>query len=312
LRVPPGDQYVYLMSSPPPGLEISGPSSETIQVADNDTTEFNVHMVERPADRLTGKTVDPDGKPVPGALILVTRTRYGPRMEEGVGKSDANGNFDIPGVPARSAIRARAGKLCTTEATTVGQDHQPLTLVLHPDSVSSARIHVARDDGTALPDATVQIGMQMGTFGMGVEKKQTDPDGTCVFKELYPDEKYWVEASAPGYGHVYKNLNISPGEQADVEPIKLPKADAIITGIVVDETGKPLPDVQVETNSSASGNQKATTDPFGHFKLENLVPGDKVLVFMRGSKLHSTQSVLAGTEGITLTYQPKDPQDSSP
>jgi hypothetical protein len=67
----------------------------------------------------------------------------------------------------------------------------------------------------------------------------------------------------------------------------------------------------VETNSSASGNQKATTDVFGQFKLQNLVPGDKVLVFMRGSKLNGTQSVLAGTDGITLTFQPKDPQDAS-
>ena len=312
LRVPPGDQYVYLISSPPPGLEVSSPNSETIQVTDNDTTEFNIHMEERPGDRLTGKTVDPDGKPVAGAMILVMRTGYGARMEEGVGKSDANGNFDIPGIPFRSTIRARAGKLCTTEAAIVDRDHQPLTLVLHPDSISSVRIHVIRDDGTALPDATVDLGEQMGSFGMGIEKKQTDSDGTCVFKELYPDEKYWAEATAPGYGHVYKNLSLSPGEQADVDPIKLPKADATITGTVVDETGKPVADIQVETNSSASGNQKATTDVFGQFKLENLVPGDKVLVFMRGSKLHSTQSVLAGTEGITLTYQPKDSQDQSP
>jgi len=74
---------------------------------------------------------------------------------------------------------------------------------------------------------------------------------------------------------------------------------ALITGKVTDETGQPLPGVNILVKGTTQG---AVTDANGNFSIEN-VPGDAILVFSFIG-FNTQESVLAGRSTVDISLSP--------
>jgi peroxiredoxin/protocatechuate 3,4-dioxygenase beta subunit len=194
----------------------------------------------RRGTRIDGTVVGPDGRPVPGAVVL-----YGPDKSQAVNSippvtADAHGRFTLGIAPgAISVLTARgAGFGPALETIRVGTEPQHVTLALQPPRSVAGR--VADSAGRPIAGATLSVGSWRGVESLE-EDITTDADGRFLWKEAPADE---VRTDVYAKGYVRRSdvpmIAGAPNRIVMTSPTS-------VKGTVVDAgTGQPIPRFSLE------------------------------------------------------------------
>jgi hypothetical protein len=288
IRVPAGSQYVYIGQDAPPGY-LSGAQQSfepVVQDGQTATVEFQFQRDNSPA--IDGIVRGPDGKPVEGAVVSCTDpTGRGGFSAMGVksATTDADGKFHMPAVAAGSELRVRAKGLATATPVKIGKNARSVTIDLSADAQYTAVIEVVDTGapGAVPPGATVGLTTMNGNFGYGGQPIPVPADGKVRLESLYRDSNYFINAKADGYGIAQQNIapgkTAASGKERSIR-LELQKETSNVAGMVVDETGAPLADVEVSINGSKTDFKTVKTDADGHFSFD-VVPDANGLVYLQ-------------------------------
>lgn len=130
------------------------------------------------------------------------------------------------------------------------------------------------------------------------------------FGRLFTDNRYSVTAMAFHRGTSYEDV-LPPKDDKSREQIidmKLRSADSSIAGIVVDETGKAVPDAEVVFSGPGVGMQKVRTDRTGHFRFSAMY-GTRGYLYLPAMKeknggIPMASTVGAGDSDLRLVLRP--------
>jgi hypothetical protein len=187
-------------------------------------------------------------------------------------------------------------------------------------------VHAVQADGRPVADASVRVGVRYNWRPFTPIVGVTNADGAFAVQPYYPDRGYSVSISAPDFATATEEFGttisgimtlmqptataatknpVEPGKSVDVT-IKLVKTDSFVAGQVVDPSGAPLADAQVNVNYSRDGTRSTRTDSSGRFRIEGLVPNEQVSIttLLAGSRSGQPTRVTAGTADAKIVHDP--------
>jgi protocatechuate 3,4-dioxygenase beta subunit len=252
----------------------------------------------------------PEGNPVSNARLVIQSGLGGQFVERFFAFTDANGDFELSGLDEGEftvSTEVLIAEAPTNSASAVDALDQPasegaageplryfakrnqisagalgLELALEPPAVVSGRIldlHGAPVPtfmlmAAPLDDSRPSMpGMDPMAFVDRSERFES-PEGHFEWAAL-PSGKWYVEAASEGYPNSKPQLIDIPSLKAPLEFVLAP--GATLSGVVLDEGGTPLPEVNVEITRVASLNRSMVgvqpTDPQGGFQRAGLDPG---------------------------------------
>jgi protocatechuate 3,4-dioxygenase beta subunit len=183
LRVPAGKQHLYLQGKWPAGFSSPEQRRHDIELEDGDTRRVDFALPGAPLKPIHGRVLGPDGRPVPGAEVIVLPSWR-------IIKTGAEGEFALE--PAEVKLRARQGDLATERAGKPSTEGE-VVLRLKEDILASVTGLVT--DATEKPVADAHVGLFVGVYGQwppvgnGVT---TDAEGRYRFASLWPHQIYQV------------------------------------------------------------------------------------------------------------------------
>lgn len=268
LRLPPGDYYLYA-SGRNLGRDQTRASLET-----GETNQ--VKLTLRPMPKITGRVLDPEGKPASGVSIGLFPT------QETDNQTDAQGRFTVvcdleryggmrdltPLLIARDPARDRATVVEVEEGAT------NITVTLEPALRLTGK--VTDNDGKPLPNAQVtlmffteRIGASLGPPVMAAS------DGGYEIGGVPPGRRYAVSASAKGYGSATLNLDadVTATNRLALDPLKLSVANLPLAGVVVDADDKPVAGAHLWSYGDNQPQLSGRTDSKGRFSFRNVCAG---------------------------------------
>ncbi len=198
------------------------------------------------------RVVDAAGKPVAGALV-----RLGELGWAG-GFTSPEGLFEVP-LAEKSEVRVLAsmgdGRAFVLPLKPAGEKETgPQELRLPTVETLSGRV-LSKADGRPVAGAVVWSGS--GNF------RRTGADGSYQLT-AQPNLPLRLEAAAAGFLRGWSDLNVKPG--ATQGPSFALEPAVAVAGLVVDEQGKPVADVEIRSDA---GNA-ARTSAAGRFRLAGL------------------------------------------
>jgi protocatechuate 3,4-dioxygenase beta subunit len=214
--------------------------------------EADVVLTLRAGERLTGRVVDGNGRPVDGARV---------RVDDDSVFTDRRGVFDAGPRRGRVRIVARAAGLApAVEVVTVGARPVDVELVLAAaDGELSGRIE--GENGEVLADARVTLRMLDDLSETQVQ--WTDARGLYAFTGL-PTGRAEIVVDHPEHGAVERKVEVSRGR--DPVDVALPRGWSLDVEVLAAGTGVALPGIRV-----TAGDHRATTDAQGRATLSHLV-----------------------------------------
>jgi protocatechuate 3,4-dioxygenase beta subunit len=230
-----------------------------------------------------GKVSDPQGKPVPGALVWSEGSPDVPCVKAG-----ADGAFQIH-LPASGEAKLRAaarGYLASAPQSPVPGSQAPLLLKLKTAGALTGRVV----DAEGRPLARVQVRAEPArwdeeSWDIGIGVTWSRADGGFELSLLSPGKLYEVTASRDGFAPSLVKTDAPPRGRPPVPLRIVLQRGAAALGRVLDREGKPVPDARLTLRStdersdgmfiSASGRPVAgtTSDAKGSFAFQNLNPG---------------------------------------
>jgi|GEM_PF-2594326 len=203
LRVPPGAQAIYLSSAPPDGYSPAGFSSRRgdelkITAVDGQDQKIDLKLTPEPGKRLAGRVLDPQGKPVAGAIVEVENPG-GPLMRTTkVVKSDAKGEFTLHAVDRGFRVYAHLDSLGTPQPSELKGDEKELILRLSPIVKTQLAGRVVDGKGKPLANVGIYVTTWHGTFGLTPKAPivLTDADGRFTLPGPSINTRYLLKARA--------------------------------------------------------------------------------------------------------------------
>ncbi len=280
--------------------------------------ELPVRIVLQATASVAGSTVDPDGQPVPGALVLVLPSdpvHAGGEERPQQARSDESGRFRIEGIrPGSFEIRATAAgrqeaRLAGLEAE-AGRDLQDVEVVLAPGAVLSGR--VLSPAGQPVPGAEVSLLPEGATAPslLSAAAALSDEEGRYRLEGLSPGT-HAVRAGHEEYRPALRRLEVRAGTNAldlTLEP------GAAVSGRVVDPRGAPVAGARVVAHPPPGETPRglpdaATSGADGSFTLPGLADGVYRLLAEREGFARSREGrevVVAGRSvtGIEIELTP--------
>ncbi|HSF39273.1 MAG TPA: carboxypeptidase-like regulatory domain-containing protein [Thermoanaerobaculia bacterium] len=268
--------------------------------------EAPVRIVLSPASRVSGRTLGPDEKPVPGARVMLMEMQEmnrGGRSSQMPGRfeqtvADEDGAFVFENVAPGSinlsamAPRRQKAELQGLEVR-AGQELANVDLVLAPAATIEGR--VLSPMGRPIPGAevVVQEAGERGMIGFARLRATADGDGIYLLDGVPPGPRT-LAASAEGYRRTVRDLDVKAGENAldfDLE------TGLEISGRVVDDSGSPVAGARVSLYPSVPSPDmpQMLTGADGVFRFAGLTEGS--------FRLSANKAGYAGGRGeaVTLT-----------
>jgi uncharacterized GH25 family protein len=272
-----------------------------------------VRIVLQPTGQVAGRAVDPDGKPVAGATVLLSEQEpvsFGGRMAI-VGSSplrrgitDDEGGFSFDGVfPGAFLLEARAPRYQEAELTHLelkaGQDLTRLEIVLKAGAAVEGR--VLSPDGP-MPDAEVTVVQsspgELGSYDSSL-RAITDGDGQYRIDGIPPGNRR-LEARAEGYRRAVRDVEVAA---------RTPAVDFALergleaSGRAVDDDGAPVPGAQVILSASRAfmNAQRTLTETDGGFRITGLQEGSYTLSASKDGYESDPQGVPVTLAGASAT-----------
>jgi len=223
-----------------------------------------------PKGTLSGKVVDPDGKPVARARVWADQrdAKTSIRRTLVEARTDAQGRFRLG--PVEPIYRLEIGLNVAADGfarLTVSRDHVSIapgcdhdlgTLQLDLGRVFTGQVIDA--DGKPRSNAEVIPQVHWHTGGTGTVKTLTDANGRFRTSR-FPIGHLLLTVRVPERQLVHVDRPVQPGGEEDLGAIRLEK-DVPVVGVVKDEDGAPIPGVSVYGNWRG-----ATTGEDGRFTL---------------------------------------------
>jgi protocatechuate 3,4-dioxygenase beta subunit len=211
-----------------------------------------VKLKLRPLEPASGRVMTDSGRPVGGAEVLLLPFSHARAVRVTTG---ADGRFSaaVPAGPVTAFARAPGFDVASAE----GRAGLPLALVLNePRSLTVEVVY----QGKLVPGAKVAVA--------DGEPRTTGADGLAVFERLTEDYLRLRASAGTLVGEL--TLSLEPNEARRVA-VSLHEG-AVVVGVVVDEAGRPLPDVKVSMRGDSQ-----TTGPDGKFRSGPLAAGRQLL-----------------------------------
>ena len=237
--------------------------------------------------RVYGTVLDEKSEPVPDAEVKVFESwggdRYMWEMDETrfVTRTDANGRFEIDGLPTNnwSSHRARARKdgyadaFCKSFKIKDREKPQEILLVLRQGGGISGR--VIDDTGSTLEGVKLTLEMnnvsEWSSNSRNARHVLSDAEGRFKFDRLTAGS-YRVSARARGHATAYKG-NLKVEGAAETEGVELIlKEGGAVRGSVKTQQGDPVAGARVRLNSMSSWGY-GISDEEGNYVIENVGEG---------------------------------------
>jgi hypothetical protein len=237
-------------------------------------------MVARPAAQIAGKVVYGNGKPAAGVSVMVSVSTMGTSFAG----TKADGSYLLQSLAAGQATIAATGSgewvsssvrdLTTVEGKTVNAPN----IVLSSGAIIEGTV---ADEATGKPRPGIEImvgGPQGSWMTAGGARATSDKTGHYRVR-VGPGANTIQLFNSDGFGRPEPHIRVevTNGEKKTV-PIKV-RTQVVLTGKLVDTTGKPLADqrmsvmVMADEEHNVGMGGRACTDKAGKFRVTDLVPG---------------------------------------
>lgn len=274
-------------------------------------------------ESIAGLVVDPSGTPIAGARIealhLASREPF-----QATARSLEDGRFEVFGlIEGPFLLRVAAQGFIGTERKPIASGARSERFELQPKG--SVRLQV-RGDGlppqqfeTLLRGYDAEHDALRAVHDAQVQPfraEDLDADGSCVLTGLEPGT-WIVQVDAPGYARTFSApFPIRAGEQDLPVLVEMSEGGALV-GRCVDERGRPLFGVTVETAAgfldesplmeilgaaipSRTTSARTQTGEDGTFRLDHLAPGEYRLRFDAQDRAPSSRSGIEVADGRQL------------
>ena len=248
----------------------------TTAVVEGKTVRIEVALKGQP--KIAGTVVDSEGKPVKDARVSLMPQHFGQPAQ-----TDEDGHFETRYNPRMYGdeepemfVLVRHEKRRLATLVPFDQETSTLDLRLEPGLVLEG--DVVDPDGKPLREAKVTVYLQAGRYGSSIDGKpvKTDRQGHYTIEGLPKGQRYSVCATADGYGQ--RSVTLEPAQAsadgAELAPIALDVADMSISGVVVDEDGKPVSDASVSVYGDGQPNQHMQAAKDGTFRFDKICKGE--------------------------------------
>ena len=248
-----------------------------------------------PGLRVTGRVLDPQGMPVPGAEVLICTVGMSPQWTQVLCQADDRGEFLLEEVGAMSCIGARTDLHGPSDLVFLsqvpGKERGEVQLEIRlPGRAVSLAGSILDAAGNGVPHAWVQIGeayispdweegstqeaRDRGEASVvqkpSAQNLSSDPRGEFVANGLRAGSTK-VRVTARGQGMWHGDIDLVAGEENRIT-IQL-EPESILEGHVFDADGQPVPGISVAQTLPRNSSVIRTTDDDGHFELPGLPSG---------------------------------------
>jgi len=235
---------------------------------------------------VSGKVVDEAGKPIAKAMIHPDEGMWGAGGRKGDIVTDARGEFEIPALaPGSYVLVAMDGEHAPARSNPITvKDHAVTGIVITMQAGGVFAGNVVTPDGKPVPFATVRITGKGEDAWMATTPRQATTDEGGAF-EIRGLARTLLQARAESDTAASKIIDVDLVAQTAVRDARLVlDVTGQIAGVVVDESGAPVPEVQVNAfpdllgGASAeglalAGMSSTTTDGGGRFVITGLPDG---------------------------------------
>jgi len=288
-------------------------SEEVLEVAEGKIVKVTVSLDQR-LSRHHGVVRDASGRPLAG--VVITGPSFSGRCDYRL--TNAAGEYvllDPTGGDVQTAVLFRdpARNLVSTAVLDDANAHGEVTM----GAGGIVRGRVVDESNKPVPAASVNVWRSEGDEG-GVDSSLevtsgvvVDGEGRYEARALLPG-KYTLTARASGYGEASAEVEIpsDPNEMKEsvsADELKLPLADLTVTGVVVDDKGKPVPGATVDvTGDGQSSRNSLTADDAGRFTIRKLVKGVVTVSAEKGEQSGSSD-VEASTKDVRVQIHDQSP-----
>jgi protocatechuate 3,4-dioxygenase beta subunit len=270
-----------------------------------------------PGIPVRGKVVDGQGNPVVGAEVRAAGYELGQmawqwgvqvsNSPRALATSGPDGRFEIAGLAPREDWLLYAVKPPLVDepgeplALRAGVPPSEVVLRLVTGCVVAGRVI----DGDGKPVEGVQIWVQSQDQRTGsAMTARTAVDGTFRVEGV-PAAALWVSAHNSRSGsHVNQQIErLKPGEVREGIELTLASGSSAVTGVLVDEQGKPAARVRMTATSARGTTSQTMTSDEGHFRFEGLQAGQVTLFAGIGNDNVQLEQVTAPAQDLRLTWK---------
>lgn len=242
-------------------------------------------LVPQSGPTIAGTVREPDGAPVVNAHVEIYEMPATKRASLPVSKetyTKSNGAFRVSGLPEGryrvNILEPRSYEENRVTLSNVAAGTEDLVVTLGRKILLPVR--VKGTDGQPVTGAVLRVErVRQHVFQPG--ERQTDADG--LFKlELRQGARYKITATTPLLQAVRNIVDLSDNAEPPAELVLTLAPCPVVTGKVVDVSGKPKPNVFVTLDQmdlyDFDQKRRGKTDAQGLFKIDNAEPGAGTLM----------------------------------
>lgn len=273
----------------------------------------HVEIKLAPARMVSGTVVDPQGKPVAGAQVVPQPVTCFHVL------TDKQGKFDVGWDPKWADdlkvffLMARHLKRNLAGGIEISTENENIRIELEPALTLTGTVE--EPDSKPIAGAKVNISLIRGWgAGMPVRDVFTDKSGRFEIPTLMQKQGYGISANADGY---YRNV-IRTGvinqitEREDIGTIILKRPILSVSGIVVDDDGRPVANMPVYLWGDGQPDRDSKTDKQGKFKFEKVCSGP-IQISAKNQDLFGIIDTQGGAENVKIIASPRfEPKNSTP
>ncbi|MHC4352271.1 MAG: secretin N-terminal domain-containing protein [Planctomycetota bacterium] len=262
---------------------------------------------------VSGRVLDPTGRPVSGAQIAPLPMTCFHVLTDSEGRFDVGWSSEWAGNIKDFCLMARHVELNLAALVDVVPETQTVDVKLEPGLALRGTVEDAND--RPILGAVVGLSLIRG-WGAGtpVGDVVTDEQGRFELAALPQRQEYGVRANAEGYQRnmIKTGMINRMTEWEQVGPIILKKPILSVSGIVVDGSGKPVGGIGVYWRGEGQPRLTSETDTQGRFRFDKVCAGP-VRINAKNETLFGTIETQGGVKDIRLVVGPRfAPQPDDP
>ncbi len=271
-----------------------------------------------PAKMVSGRVVDPSGRPVSGAQVAPLPMTCFHVLTDSEGRFNVGWSPEWAGDIKDFFLMARHQELNLAATVGITESTEVADIKLEPGLTLAGTIE--DPDGAPIPNARVGLTLHSQAsapgYGCGTPVRDvlTDDKGHYQLRALPQKQDWIIRANADGY---WRN-KIETGtinritDREEAGAIILKKPILSVAGIVADSRGKAVANIPVYFRGEGQPGLDSQTDTQGRFRFDNICAG-AVRINAKNKTLFGTIETQGGTKDIRLVVSPRfEPKPADP
>jgi protocatechuate 3,4-dioxygenase beta subunit len=158
----------------------------------------------------------------------------------------------------------------------IEEDASGVDIILKPAVTFTGR--VVDPDSKGIESARITVMLRVSSWGssIGRDRITTDEQGKFEIKAIPAEHKYSLYVVADGYGEIRKeeiSTDDAVNNHLDIGVLTLAVANLSVSGVVVENDGKPVAGARIYCSGEGQSRSRAETDIEGKFTLEKVCAG---------------------------------------